>query len=211
MSGSCLSYRSLVANMSCGRTRRRARNRLERPGHVPSRPMLPRIHPARWLTGGRMRCSVRDAPPVGAYPGRVPEWTKGADCKSVVRKPSWVRIPPRPLPVSALIHCTQQAYELGTNPSAGRVVIQGASRRGPLNAHIPSHDFRSDLDWRESPRRRPPPAAGVPPGCIVGRFVLCCSCREGPGDIWPVGHAQHRPLPANTRTRGLRHATGRLG
>ena len=28
--------------------------------------------------------------------GRVPEWTKGADCKSVGLCPSWVRIPPRP-------------------------------------------------------------------------------------------------------------------
>ena len=27
--------------------------------------------------------------------GRVPKWTKGTDCKSVI---SWVRIPPRPLP-----------------------------------------------------------------------------------------------------------------
>ena len=26
--------------------------------------------------------------------GRVPKWTKGTDCKSVI---SWVRIPPRPL------------------------------------------------------------------------------------------------------------------
>lgn len=27
--------------------------------------------------------------------GRVPEWTNGADCKSVAQA-SWVRIPPRP-------------------------------------------------------------------------------------------------------------------
>ena len=27
--------------------------------------------------------------------GRVPKWTKGTDCKSVI---SWVRIPPRPFP-----------------------------------------------------------------------------------------------------------------
>jgi hypothetical protein len=48
-------------------------------------------------------------------PGRVPEWSNGADCKSVAQA-SWVRIPPRPFLSPFLNSSLQQPIK----PLAGR-------------------------------------------------------------------------------------------